>query len=61
MPAISRQIKMVMYADDTTFYCNLGDFSEDIINNELLKKLLACWTIMEIKRPISDDCVTDAV
>ena len=28
---------MVMYADDTTFYCNLGDLSEDIINNELTK------------------------
>ena len=26
---------MVMYADDTTLYCNLGDLSEDIINNEL--------------------------
>ena len=35
LPEISRQIKMVMYADDTTLYCNLGDLSEDIINNEL--------------------------
>ena len=26
-----------MYADDTTLYCNLGDLSEDIINNELTK------------------------
>ena len=34
---ISRHIKMVMYADDTTLYCNLGDLSEDIINNELTK------------------------
>ena len=38
MPGISgRQIKMAMYADDTTLYCNLGDLSEDIINNELTK------------------------
>ena len=28
---------MVMYADDTTLYCNLGDLSENIINNELTK------------------------
>ena len=28
---------MVMYADDTTLYCNLGDLSEDIINTELTK------------------------
>ena len=28
---------MVMYADDTTFYCYLGDLSEDIINTELTK------------------------
>ena len=27
----------------------------------LLKKYWNCWTIMEVKRPISDDCVTDAV
>ena len=127
LPEISRQIKMVMYADDTTLYCNLGDLSENIINNELTKvsELLAanklslnvkktkymmfhtpqkkvtypelkinniliervsefsfldiifnsnlkkhphinyfakknygnCWTIVEIKRPISDDCI----
>ena len=37
LPEISRQIKMVMYADDTTLYCNLGDLSENIINNELTK------------------------
>ena len=34
---ISRQIKIVMYVDDTTLYCILGDLSEDIINNELTK------------------------
>ena len=34
---ISRHIKMVIYADDTTLYCNLGDLSEDIINNESIK------------------------
>ena len=34
-PEIARQIKMVMYADDTTLYCNLWDLSGDIINNEL--------------------------
>ena len=28
---------MVMYADHTIIYCNLGDLSEDIINNELTK------------------------
>ena len=28
---------MVMYANDTTLYCNLGDLSEDIINTELTK------------------------
>ena len=37
LPEISRQIKMVMYADDATLYCNLGDLSKDIINNELTK------------------------
>ena len=37
LPEISRHIKMVMYADDTTLYCNLGDLSEDIINTELTK------------------------
>ena len=37
MPEISRHIKMVMYADDTTLYCNLGELSEDIINAELTK------------------------
>ena len=35
LPEISWQIKMVMYDDDTTLYCNLGDLSEDIITNEL--------------------------
>ena len=30
-------IKMVMYANDTTLYCSLGDSSEDIINTELTK------------------------
>ena len=28
---------MVMYANDTTLYCNLGNLSEDIINTELTK------------------------
>ena len=37
LPEISRHIKMIMYADDTTLYCNLGDLSEDIINTELTK------------------------
>ena len=37
LPEISRHIKMVMYADDTTLYCNLGDLSEDIINTALTK------------------------
>ena len=37
MPEISRHIKMVMHADDTTLNCNLGNLSEDIINNELTK------------------------
>ena len=37
LPEISRQIKMVVYADDTTLYCNLGDLTEDIINTELTK------------------------
>ena len=36
-PEISRHIKMVMYADDTTLHSNLGDLSEDIITNELTK------------------------
>ena len=31
---ISRHNTMVMYADDKTLSCNLGDLSEDIINNE---------------------------
>ena len=30
-------LQWFMYADDTTFYCNLGYLSEDIINNELTK------------------------
>ena len=37
MPEIFRHIKMVMYADDTTIYCNLGDLSGDIINNIFTK------------------------
>ena len=37
LPEISRHIKMVMYADDTTLYSNLGDLSKDIITNELTK------------------------
>ena len=28
---------MVVYADDTTLYCNLWNLSEDIINTELTK------------------------
>ena len=28
---------MIMYADDTTLYCNLGHLSEDMINTELTK------------------------
>ena len=37
LPEIYKHIKMVMYADDTTLYCNLGDLSEDIINTQLTK------------------------
>ena len=38
LPSVSRIFHMLMYADDTTLYCNLnGVNSEVVINNELSK------------------------
>ena len=42
LPRISRVFSMLMYADDTTLYCNIKDANSDIIlNNELCK--LSDW------------------
>ena len=38
LPRVSCVFTMLMYADDTTFYCNINDANSDIIlNNELCK------------------------
>ena len=38
LPRVSRVFSMLMYADDTTFYCNINNANSDIIlNNELCK------------------------
>ena len=42
-------IFIVIVIDDATFYCNLGDISEDIINTELTKVsewLVSCQQIV---------------
>ena len=37
-PHVSNIFKMLMYADDTTLYCNIDqNADEDTINNELAK------------------------
>ena len=36
LPLISQHFDMMMYADDTTLYCNLSDISEGLINLELI-------------------------
>ena len=41
------------------FYSNLKWHTH--INYITKNKYWNCWTIMEIKRPTSDDCVTDAL
>ena len=36
LPRVSRVFSMLMYADDTTLYCNINNTNSDIIlNNEL--------------------------
>ena len=38
LPRVSRVFSMLMYADDTTLYCNINKANSDIIlNNELCK------------------------
>ena len=38
LPKVSHVFSMLMYADDTTLYCNLDDSTSDILlNNELTK------------------------
>ena len=38
LPLISNVFNMVMYADDTTLFCNIdNNMTEDVINRELLK------------------------
>ena len=38
LPKVSHVFSMLMYADDTTLYCNLDDStSEILLNNELTK------------------------
>ena len=38
LPRVSRVFSMLMYADDTTLYCNINNANSDIIlNNELCK------------------------
>ena len=38
LPKVSHVFRMLMYADDTTLYCNLDDSTSDILlNNELTK------------------------
>ena len=38
LPLVSDKFDMLMYADDTTLYCNLSDnLNEAVINNELNK------------------------
>ena len=44
---------MVMYADDTTLYCHLGDLSENIINNiiKVNEWLAAKKLSLNVKKP----------
>ena len=38
LPMVSDVFNMLMYADDTTLYCNIDqNVSEEVINNELSK------------------------
>ena len=40
LPLVSNVFKMVMYADDTTLFCNMhvdNNVTEDVINRELFK------------------------
>ena len=38
LPLVSNVLKIVMYADDTTLFCNIdNNVTEDVINRELLK------------------------
>ena len=38
LPLVSNVFDMLMYADDTTLYCNINqDIGEEVINAELLK------------------------
>ena len=37
LPSVSDLLNMLMYADDTTLYCNITEVDELTINNELQK------------------------
>ena len=37
LPSVSDLLNMLMYADDTTLYCNITEVDEPTINNELQK------------------------
>ena len=38
LPLVSNVFNVLMYADDTTLYCNISqDIGEEVINAELLK------------------------
>ena len=43
LPLVSNVFNMVMYADDTTLFCNIdNNVTEDVINRKLLKVLEKC-------------------
>ena len=42
LPLVSNILKMLMYADDTTLYCNIDqNVDEDTINNELFGSFIS--------------------
>ena len=50
LPLVSNVFNMVIYADDTTLFCNIdNNVTEDVINRELLKGTDQAGTFMSLK------------
>ena len=46
LPLVSNVFNMIMYADDTTLFCNVdNNVTEDVINRELLKVYMSGWEL----------------
>ena len=66
LPRVNRVFSILMYADDTTLYCNINNansYSDIILNNDLciFKSFKSNWCAIQIKACLSTGGVTNSV